>query len=144
MDEIELEVARPPAVADVQALLAGLVAYNRVHVEDRPEWAWEGLGVFARHSGSGRLVAGADGHTGWSWLFVSHLWVTQDLRGGGVGRLVMGELEEAARARGCTGAWLDTFSFQARGFYERIGYRQFGELTGFPPGHTRHFMAKRL
>ena len=41
-------------------------------------------------------------------------------------------------------AWLDTYDFQARPFYERHGYAVFGELDGFPNGHRRWFMRKRL
>jgi hypothetical protein len=39
------------------------------------------------------------------------------------------QAEQEAKARGCRGAWLDTYSFQARGFYERLGYAVFGALT---------------
>jgi GNAT superfamily N-acetyltransferase len=52
--------------------------------------------------------------------------------------------EDQARARGCIGAWLDTFSFQARPFYERLGYQVIGRLDDFPPPFTRFFMARRL
>jgi hypothetical protein len=40
--------------------------------------------------------------------------------------------------------FLDTFSFQAPGFYQKLGYRVFGELVDFPPGHTRQYLTKRL
>ena len=52
--------------------------------------------------------------------------------------------EAEAIRRGCLGAWLDTFSFQARGFYERLGYAVFGALADYPPGHDRFFMQKPL
>lgn len=52
--------------------------------------------------------------------------------------------EEEAVRRGCLGAWLDTFSFQARGFYERLGYSVFGVIEGYPPGHSRFFLKKTL
>ena len=42
------------------------------------------------------------------------------------------------------GAWLDTFEFQARGFYEGIGYECFGELPNYPKGFSRFFMKKTL
>ena len=42
--------------------------------------------------------------------------------------------EREAVQRGCHGAWLDTFEFQARGFYERLGYTCFGELPNYPAG----------
>jgi hypothetical protein len=53
------------------------------------------------------------------------------------------QAEGRARERGCHSAWLDTFSFQARGFYEKLGYEEFGRLE-YPPDHYRHFMRKRL
>jgi len=43
-------------------------------------------------------------------------------RGRGVGRELMDRAEIRAREGGCHSAWLDTFSFQARGFYEKLGY----------------------
>jgi len=39
---------------------------------------------------------------------------------------------------------LDTFEFQARGFYERIGSTCFGELNDYPVGSARYFMRKVL
>ena len=55
----------------------------------------------------------------------------------------MGRAEALARERGCHSAWLDTFSFQARGFYEKLGYQEFGRLD-YPPDHYKHFMRKPL
>ena len=55
---------------------------------------------------------------------------------------IMAMAEQEAIRRGCHGAWLDTFEFQARGFYERIGYECFGELPNYPAGFSRFFMKK--
>ena len=55
--------------------------------------------------------------------------------------------EEEGRKRGCTDATVDTFSFQAKGFYEKMGYIQCGEIKNippFPPGVTRYFMRKKI
>jgi ribosomal protein S18 acetylase RimI-like enzyme len=81
----------------------------------------------------GRLVGGLYGETRWGWLKVSTLFVVADCRRSGVGRRMLLAAEAEARDRGCTGVRLDTFSFQAPGFYERLGYRRFGELPGYPP-----------
>jgi hypothetical protein len=56
----------------------------------------------------------------------------------------MSRAESEAIVRGCHHAWLDTFEFQARGFYERLGYRCFGELNDYPTGFARYFMKKAL
>ena len=50
--------------------------------------------------------------------------------------------EDYARTHGCIGAHLETFSFQARPLYERLGYQVFGEIADYPPGHTNFFLKK--
>jgi ribosomal protein S18 acetylase RimI-like enzyme len=44
----------------------------------------------------------------------------------------------------CRGMWLGRFSFQARGFYEKLGFLVFGEIENYPPGHSRVSLKKRL
>ena len=56
----------------------------------------------------------------------------------------MKRAEAYSRERGCTDAFLDTFRFQARPFYEQLGYRVFGVLENHPAGHQRYFMTKQL
>jgi GNAT superfamily N-acetyltransferase len=126
---------------DLGTIVEGLGASNLRSAELRPEWAWQQLAVVARREN--KVVGGAVGRTGWAWLFVGRLWVADELRGDGLGTPLMSTIEDAARERGCVGSWLDTFSFQARPFYERLGYEVFGELDDFPPGHARYFMKKR-
>jgi GNAT superfamily N-acetyltransferase len=89
-----------------------------------------------------RLVAGLSGVLGWQWLFVEALWVSDAWRSRGIGRALLAQAEARAVAGGCHSAWLDTF--QARGFYLALGYRQFGALDDYPPGQARHFLCKRL
>ena len=52
--------------------------------------------------------------------------------------------EDEARRRGCIGTYVDTYSFQAPGFYARQGYAAFGTLEDLPPGGSRTWFAKRL
>ena len=93
---------------------------------------------------SGAVVGGLWGHTGYEWLFTQLLVVPESSRGAGLGRQLMAMAEKEAIVRGCAGAWLDTFEFQARGFYERIGYEVFAELGNYPTGFSRYFMKKSL
>lgn len=54
-------------------------------------------------------------------------------------------LEQRAPGRGCpTGAYLDTFDFQARPFYEREGYMVLGVQQEYPPGYARYYLQKSL
>ena len=99
------------------------------------------LAVFARDGL--RIVAGLGGETYCGWLFIRYLWVSNALRGKGIGRELMGAAEGRALERGCHSAWVDTFSFQAPAFYSKLGYDVFGELD-YPPDHKRFFLQKRL
>jgi len=94
--------------------------------------------------GEGAIRAGIRFFTAFEWLFVHLLWVAEPYRGQGVGSRLITEAEQTARRLGCRGAYLDTFTFQAPKFYPRLGYREFGRLDDFPPGHSRIFFAKRL
>jgi ribosomal protein S18 acetylase RimI-like enzyme len=78
------------------------------------------------------------------WLHVSHLWVSVAVRGAGNGTLLMGEAEAYARDRGAIGITLETFSFQARPFYERLGFEVCGIIEGYPAGHVNFLMKKAL
>jgi len=91
-----------------------------------------------------QVVGGLKGNTAWGWLHVKELWVAEIARGSDFGTQLMRTAEDEARRRGCHHALLDTFDFQARPFYETLGYKVFGELADFPRGHTRYFMSKAL
>jgi len=84
------------------------------------------------------------GATVYGWLFTQLLVVPEHLRGGGIGKELMMQAEREAISRGCHSAWLDTFEFQARGFYEKLGYVSFGELQNYPIGFSRFFLQKSL
>lgn len=139
MTDLAVETHDDPSPDDVRLLMNNLGAFNRERAapsQHRP------LAVFLRQGRA--LLGGASGYTHWTWLFVAHLWVAQSLRGGGWGRRLMEEMEAAAVRRGCRAAHLDTFSFQALGFYEKLGYRRFGTLPDYPPGESRYFLCKEL
>jgi len=104
---------------------------------------WEALCLAVR-DGDGAVAGGLYGATSWGWLMIDGLWVDGALRGQGYGSRLLAEAEAIALRRGCRGAWLGTFDFQAREFYERHGYRVFAELPGFPAGHSHFHLKKDL
>jgi GNAT superfamily N-acetyltransferase len=123
-----------------KAIVAPLVEYNSSQAgpsQGRP------IAVLVKDHAN-TVIGGLWGHTGYEWLFVQLLVIPAGLRGRGVGTEIMRLAEGEAIQRGCRGAWLDTFEFQARGFYERIGYKCFGELPNYPKGFSRYFMQKAL
>jgi GNAT superfamily N-acetyltransferase len=87
------------------------------------------------------------GITGWTWAQaceIRGLWVHPSLRGQGYGRDLLESAEQEARARGCQVIMLDSYSFQAPGFYQKYGYELVYQLKDFPPGHQNNLLVKRL
>jgi ribosomal protein S18 acetylase RimI-like enzyme len=92
----------------------------------------------------GDVLGGVLGELWGGWLHVTYLWVAEAARGAGHGTRLMEDAEAYARSRGAVGATVETHSFQARPFYERLGYKVFGTLDGYPPGHVKFFLRKAL
>jgi ribosomal protein S18 acetylase RimI-like enzyme len=126
--------------AERAAIVAPLDEFSRSRGH---AWQPEPLALALRTE-DGRIVGGLIGELLWGWLRIDILAVAEELRGGGWGRRLVEEVERVAVAAGCHGSWVDTFSFQAPGFYRRLGYQVFGELPDYPTGHRRYFLAKRL
>jgi O-acetyl-ADP-ribose deacetylase (regulator of RNase III)/GNAT superfamily N-acetyltransferase len=135
---ITLETA--PAQADRDAIVAGLRTHNR---RNAPAPDWQPLTLFLRDA-AGELRGGLIAESGWRWLHIYFLWVSDEARHQGYGRALLERAEAEARARGCQGVHLDTHDFQAPAFYESLGYRVFGTLEDYPPGHRRYFLRKDL
>ncbi|PYO09305.1 MAG: GNAT family N-acetyltransferase [Gemmatimonadetes bacterium] len=135
----EVRIDNEVSEADEAAVVRGLLTFNEKWLgpsNDQPVRfvARDELGV----------VGGLLGHTRWNWLYVAKLWVDARARGRGIGTQLLMGAEELARKRGCTDASLDTFEYQARPFYEKLGYELFGTLDGYPPGYRQFYLRKRL
>jgi len=137
---LTLAAETSPSEATVRAIEAGLNAHSGsvgLNTDWSPRW------IIGRDADGG-VQAGIRFVAAFEWLFVNWLWVAEPYRKHGVGSELMGAAEAAAREQGCRAAYLDTFTFQAPKFYERLGYREFGRLSDFPPGHSRIWFSKAL
>ncbi|MEU0739044.1 N-acetyltransferase [Streptomyces sp. NPDC006134] len=95
--------------------------------------------------GTGGLAGGLVGHTWAGWLHVTYLWVDAPHRGAGLGSRLLAEAERVARSdRGCRAARLETWDFQAPGFYRKQGYEVVGVIPDYPPGITEYTLTKTL
>ena len=92
----------------------------------------------------GEILGGLLGMIWGRWLYIKIVWVAEPVRGQGWASRLLEAAETYALKRDCNAAHLETFSFQARPLYERLGYEVFGTLEDYPPGHTFYFMRKTL
>ena len=131
------EASRPE---DIRCIEDGLSAYNRLYA---PDDGHRFLNIFIRAADQ-TLAGGLLGDTYWGWLYVRVLWLDERVRRHGLGEQLLEAAEQEAVRRGCHHAHVDTMSFQAPLFYEKLGYAVFGRLEDLPAGHSRIFLAKKL
>ena len=136
---IRLTAERDPKAET--AVTSGLAAFNR---EKFGRVDAQTLDVVVRDEKSGEIVGGLLGHTSLGLFSLDLFYLPETLRGDGLGSRLIASAEDEARRRGCTAAFVYTVTFQAPGFYERHGYRRFGEIACPPNGATRIFLTKTL
>jgi len=132
------ERSDPAAVS--RALWKGLVRFNR---EQAGPFHYKRTVVSVR-DGKGRLLGGLILQSYWRESYIELLWLSAPARRAGFGSRLIEEAERRARRRGSRLIHLNTYSFQAPGFYEKQGYQRFGGMSGSPQGESRHFYVKRL
>ena len=93
---------------------------------------------------AGEIIAGFNGHTWGGCCELAHVWVHEQYRGQGLGGLLLRSAEAEAAARGCVQVVLATHSFQAPGFYERLGYQRKYTIEGSPRDHADVIYVKVL
>ncbi len=99
--------------------------------------------IFIRNN-ENKVVGGAIGSVFGGWLYVSLMWVEESLRNQGNGTKLLKMMEDEAVKLGCKHAHVDTYSFEAKPFYEKNGYTLFASLENYPEGHSKHFLMKKL
>jgi len=107
----------------------------------RPDWLPL---VITALDGDEQLVGGLAGEYGLGWLHITMLAVAPERRRTGIGARLLDQAEHWARRHGALGVYLDTIEFQSLAFYERLGYRRFGEQRDNPPGYTRYHLENRF
>jgi GNAT superfamily N-acetyltransferase len=122
------------------AISRGLRAHNSPYIDPTQR---KPLAVYSQND-AGEVIAGVTAETWGNWLSVDWLWVADSQRGSGLGRKVLLAAEQEAIARGCRYVRLDTFSFQARPFYEKLGYQLQMTLKNYPTEHECYFLTKTL
>lgn len=136
-----IEICGPDDAEARKVILDGLMAYNESQVGDP---GMSPLTVMLRDPESGKPLGGLTGRTNKAWLFIELFHIPAGLRRHRLGAQLLAMAEDEAKKRGCIGAWLDSYSFQAPEFYRKQGYQEFGFIPDHPPGHRRHFFLKRF
>ena len=129
---------------DGQWIREQLITYNRQHVPAALYTESEHY-CFLAWDEDEELLGGVTASYVWNHLQVHFLWVDPEQRAEGIGKQLMEQIESLAEEKSCSKILLDTFSFQAPGFYEKLGFEEYGRLADHPTaGQTQYFFVKQL
>jgi GNAT superfamily N-acetyltransferase len=134
---MKIEIAAPGEEA-YETLNGRLVDFNRTMVN----WGPTAFTVVLRDENGG-VRGGAHGVVRMGAVEIRSVWIDGDLRGQGFGAKIVRAVEEEARRLGARAALLDSYEFQALGFYEKLGYASFGSFT-YPDGVSRFYLSRAL
>lgn len=91
-----------------------------------------------------KLIGGAIGFVEFNWYFLDLLYIDEEYRNRNIGTNLIKEIEKFALEEHLTGVRMETWNFQAKGFYEKNGYSVFGEIKDCPPGTIDYHLKKEF
>lgn len=137
---MQFRITRNASEQDIEEIHSELRKYNRSKRETSEALP---IGAFYEEA-DGRKKAGLTGELFGNWLCIHYLWVSEELRGQGLGGKLLEAAEKEAASYGAKYAFVDTFDFQAPGFYTKHGYEQVFKLFDYPYTGARYYYIKRL
>jgi ribosomal protein S18 acetylase RimI-like enzyme len=135
----EVTVGRPNP-KDYKVLSDGMLLY---HAKQGHRRTSEVINIFLKDDNK-KVHGGIIVTVLWNGMEINSLWVEESLRNQGWGRKLVAAAEKEGKARDCTIAYTNTFTWQAPGFYEKLGYKPYGKLENFPKGNTLTYFCKNL
>ena len=78
------------------------------------------------------------------WLDIDILYVNENFRENKIGSHLINKAIEYCKEEGLVGIHLYTLDFQAKGFYEKLGYKVYATFEDCPPGTIDYFLRKKF
>ena len=128
---------------DAKKIIDGIIEYNLCQLAAISD-AWTPLDFIIKDDNDVEIGGILAGIGCWNGLEVKILWVKENYRKSGIGSMLLKHVENLATEKGASVSMLDTFDFQAEGFYLKNGYEKVGEIDNFPKGHKRIYLFKNL
>ncbi|GEM75041.1 GNAT family N-acetyltransferase [Vibrio sagamiensis] len=139
-----IEISTQPKEDELNMISEGIRSFNAPFLPNDAEYESSGRFVITAKNDKGEFIGGAQANVMWSYCVLELLWLSEECRGKGVGTSLIKQLESFAIEKGLTQIRTETLSFQAKPFYEKNGFRVYGELHDTPKGHSTYFLVKDL
>lgn len=129
-----------PSDKEIEILCKGLEQHAKQTIG---KTSFEPFG-FLVHNDSEKLIGGCTGELVYGTLYIKFLWVEKLERGKGIGRKLIEKAENFAKENNCCNITLHTFNWQAKEFYEKMGYNTEFIYDGYDDNFQLYFFRKRL
>jgi len=141
---MNIEITTKPNEADAKTISNGIVDFNNVKVPDlEPLEAEVKFFVFAKNEDQ-KVIGGVRATCFWNTLHIELLWLSEECRGKGIGKQLIDSTENFAKEQNCEKVFVETTSWQAKPFYEKVGYIHIATINDRPKGHASHYLTKDL
>ncbi len=141
---MNIEITTNPNEIDAKTISNGIVNFNKKKVPDlEPNEAEVKFFVFAKNEDA-EVIGGIRATCFWNTLHIELLWLSETCRGKGIGKQLVERTENFARKQNCEKVFVETTSWQAKPFYEKVGYQHIATINDRPKGHASHYLTKDL
>ena len=141
---MNIKIEEDPSKGDLSVLSQGIQSYNQDYIPDDVVFEKDTRFVVFARNNKGDVIGGIRAVAFWNYCIIELLWLSSETRGQKIGRQLMAKAESYAIDKGFEYIRTKTISFQARPFYEKLGYKVYGELPDNPKGHTTYCLIKKL
>lgn len=117
---MNLHISRETNKTDKQYINEELYKFNLKYFPEDLRGRYEEINLYLKDD-SGNVRGGILAEVCWNWLEIHIFMIDEDIRKSGFGTKLLVEMEKIAREKECDFIKLDTLSFQALGFYEKMG-----------------------
>ncbi len=112
--------------------------FNKTGLEKSGEFA-----LFIK-DGESKLYGGLSAKLFYGCLYIDELFVAKDIRGKGFGTHLIERAEEIGKENDCNFAAVNTMEWEAKGFYEKVGYKLKYTESGYANNSKLHYLVKIL
>ncbi|MBZ5200733.1 GNAT family N-acetyltransferase [Planomicrobium chinense] len=138
-----MHISKQEVQEDREFIRNKVIEHNGASLPEEQKSPKEGISFIARDE-NGEIIGGVTGTAYWGHMHIDFLWVDPEVRGQRIAEQLMKQMEEYSRTQNYSLLVVETFSFQAPGFYKKQGFQEFGVLEDHPKGHSKYFFEKRL
>jgi len=141
---MNISVTNSPTKEELATLSKGIGLFNQDYLPDEVGFEKDTKFAVIAKDNKGKIIGGIRATAFWNYCIIELLWLSKESRGLGLGSQLIESAENFAKNKGFGYMRTETLSFQARPFYEKLGYKLFGELVDYPKGHTTYCLVKKL